>query len=312
MQQRESVRATALSGGVGGAKLLRGLRQILPPGCLTAIVNTGDDAEFYGVHVSPDVDIVCYWMAGIADIERGWGIQGDTFVVVDQLSKLGVDTWFQLGDRDMAVGLYRTKALRAGSSLTDVTRDITELLNVPGTVLPMSNDPIRTKVLTKAGELDFQDYFVREQARPEVIGVEYLGAAHASPAPGVIDAIEDSDVVIICPSNPILSIEPILQVPGVRDALIGHHHVVAVSPIIRGAAIKGPAARLLQMLLGDSNAAVVADLYRPFCNVFVMDSSDTDDTFERCASINPRTHRLDTVMKSYDDAAKLAEELLGL
>jgi LPPG:FO 2-phospho-L-lactate transferase len=303
---------TALAGGVGGAKLLVGLQQAMEPRNLTAIVNTADDAEIYGLHISPDVDIVSYWLAGLADTERGWGIQGDTFTIVQALERLGIETWFRLGDRDLGTCLYRTNRLREGAVLSEVTAEIAGRLGVATTVLPMSNDPVRTEVLTSDDRrLKFQEYFVKERTEPEVAGVHFEGIDGAAPAPAVLEAIEAADRVIICPSNPIVSIGPILGLAGVREALRAHPTVVAVSPIIRGAALKGPADRLLTSLGFRSTASGVAELYRDFCNVFVLDSTDEGEAAKvEAAGMSAAT--TDTIMRDPSTSALLAGTLLGI
>ncbi|HEX2241555.1 MAG TPA: 2-phospho-L-lactate transferase CofD family protein, partial [Actinomycetota bacterium] len=212
------MRVAALAGGVGGAKLLVGLDTALPRGQLTAIVNTGDDATIYGVHVSPDVDIVTYWLAGLADTQRGWGLKNDTFNLIEGLARLGHDTWFRLGDRDFATCLHRTQLLRAGATLTSVTDEIRRALDVRAVVLPMSDDRAPTLLETRDGRiLEFQQYFVKEKTEPEIAAVRL--PQDAKPAPGVLDAIVNADVVVLCPSNPFVSIAPILALPGVRAAL---------------------------------------------------------------------------------------------
>jgi LPPG:FO 2-phospho-L-lactate transferase len=303
------MRVAALAGGVGGAKLLVGLQRVVGPD-LTAIVNTADDDEIYGVHVSPDVDIVTYWLAGIADTERGWGIDGDTFTVVDTLAKTGAEAWFRLGDRDLATCLYRTERLRAGGSLTAVTRDVGAALGVVSSVLPMSDDPVRTRVTTRSGDvLSFQEYFVREKTAPEVTEVQLAGIEGAKPAPGVVEAIRDSDAVVVCPSNPILSVAPITSLPGVRDALREHERVIAVTPIVGGAALKGPAARLLSSLGSESSASEVARLYADFCDTFVVDASDPSQV-ESVAALGVRPVVLDTIMTDHDASEALARALV--
>jgi LPPG:FO 2-phospho-L-lactate transferase len=279
---------------------------------LTAIVNTADDDEIYGVYVSPDVDIVTYWLSGIADTERGWGIEGDTFTVVDALAQTGAEVWFRLGDRDLATCLYRTERMRAGESLSAVTRDVGAALGVVASVLPMSDDPVRTQVTTREGEvLSFQEYFVREKTAPEVIDIGLAGIEGAKPATGVIEAIRDSDAVIVCPSNPILSVGPILSLPGVRDALREHDHVIAVTPIVEGAALKGPAARLLSSLGSEASASGVARLYADFCDSFVVDTSDPSET-EPVAALGVRPVVLDTIMIDHDASESLARALIEL
>lgn len=303
------MRVAALAGGVGGAKLLVGLQRAGGRD-LTAIVNTADDDEIYGVYVSPDVDIVTYWLAGIADTERGWGIEGDTFTVVDALAKTGAEAWFRLGDRDLATCLYRTERMRAGESLSAVTQEIGAALGVAASVLPMSDDPIRTRVTTREGEvLSFQEYFVREKTAPQVTDVELAGIEGAKPATGVVEAIRDADAVVVCPSNPILSVGPILSLPGIRDALREHHRVIAVSPIVKGAALKGPAARLLSSLGWEASASGVARLYADFCDTFVVDASDRSEA-EPVAALGIRPLVLDTIMTDHDASESLAQALI--
>jgi LPPG:FO 2-phospho-L-lactate transferase len=306
------VKTTALAGGVGGAKLLRGLDSILPAGDLTTIVNVGDDDDIYGVRVSPDIDIVTYWLAGIADTDRGWGIKDDTFVVVDALAELGQDTWFRLGDRDFATCLYRTERLRAGATLSVVTDDIRTTLGIGPRILPASDDPIRTKVETADGRtLDFQEYFVKERQKPEVTGVVFGGAGEAKPGPDVLAAIRDADLVVVCPSNPILSVEPILSIRGIRDALRLHPRVVAVTPIIRGAALKGPADRILRSMGIGGRAADVARIYADFIDTFVVDQTDASQV-QLIQDFGVRAVALDTLMVDKQSSIELARSVVEL
>lgn len=306
------MRVTALAGGVGGAKLLVGLDRILGPDELTAIVNVADDEDIYGVRVSPDVDIVTYWLAGLADTERGWGIRDDTFTMVESLGKLGGENWFSLGDRDFATCLFRTERLKAGVTLTGVTQEITRALGVRPRVLPASDDRIATRVTTDDGrDLAFQEYFVKERTRPVVTEVRVEGIADAKPGPDVLAAIEEADVVVVCPSNPVLSVLPIVNLPGVRTALRSHDKVIAVSPIVGGRAIKGPADRLLESLGVGSSAPAVARLYRDFCNVFVVDETD-DVSRPDVEELGVKCVSLDTIMRDHDASRLLADELIGL
>lgn len=302
---------TALAGGVGGSKLLVGLQDALPAGDLTAIVNTADDATMYGVHVSPDVDIVTYWLAGRADMERGWGIKDDTFNLVAGLERLGVDAWFRLGDADFATCLFRTTRINEGATLTAVTDEVRRSLDVPTRILPMSDDPVQTRIVTADGRtLEFQEYFVRERQAPEVREVRFAGIADAKPGPAVVDAIRDADRVLLCPSNPVVSLAPILALSGVRDALRSHPDVVAVSPIVGGRALKGPADRMLPAVGAEVSASGVAKLYADLCDVFVVDSTD----FEETGLIQPpvRAVSLDTVMHDREASKRLAGALLSL
>lgn len=302
---------TALAGGVGGAKLLVGLDRALEAGALTAIVNTGDDAVIYGVHVSPDIDIVTYWLAGIADFARGWGIAGDSFTVVDSLAALGGESWFRLGDRDFGTCLYRSLRLRDGASLSAATDEIRRELGVSSRVLPATDDVLRTLVHTTDDRtLEFQHYFVRERQRPEVAAVTYSGSEESKPAPGVIDSIASADMVVVCPSNPVLSVGPVLAVNGVRDALRVHPNVVAVTPIVRGAALKGPADRILKSMGYGSSAASVAQMYSDFVDIFVVDSSDEGQA-EDIAGAGVTAKVLDTMMPDRDASYRLAQEILA-
>lgn len=301
------MKVTALAGGVGGAKLLVGLQRVLHED-LTAIVNTGDDSVIYGVHVSPDVDIVTYRLAGIGDTDRGWGIRGDTFDVLGALRNLGHPTWFSLGDRDLATCMFRTMALAGGATLSDVTAEIATALGVRARVLPMSDDRVRTIFRTTSGEtLEFQEYFVRERQEPEIASVSFEGIDDASPGPLVLDAIGGADLVVVCPSNPVVSIGPIVALPGIRDALRVHPRVVAVSPIVRGAPIKGPADKLLRSTGSAVSASGVAALYSDFCKVFVVDETDRDEL----GRIEGDARALDTIMVDESASERLARDLIA-
>ena len=302
------MKVTALAGGVGGAKLLVGLQRVVDD--LTAIVNTGDDCRIYGVHVSPDVDIVTYWLAGIADVERGWGIQGDTFGVIEAMRALGSEAWFNLGDRDFATCLLRTERLRIGDPLSAITDDIRASLGVRTRILPMTDNEVATRIVTASGDtLEFQEYFVRERQEPEVSEVRFAGIADARPAPGVIEAIRGADHVILCPSNPVVSIDPILSLPGIRAELADHPKVTAVSPIVQGAPIKGPADKLLAAKGVEVSARGVAQLYSGFCERFVVDEQDEGQAIDiEAAGLEPLV--LDTIMKDHDTSERLARDLL--
>jgi LPPG:FO 2-phospho-L-lactate transferase len=306
-----AMKVTALAGGVGGAKLLVGLQRRLG-GALTAVVNTGDDARVYGVHVSPDVDICTYWLAGIADTTRGWGIADDTFSVIEAMRGLGLDAWFNLGDRDFATCLHRTALLASGGSLSEATNDLAGRFGVEARLLPMSDDEVRTKIVTVDGRtLDFQEYFVKERTLPDVSEVLFAGMSEANPAPGVLDALAEADAIVICPSNPMVSIGPILGLAGVRDALRAHPRVVAVSPIVKGAALKGPADRMLRSMGTEASAAGVARLYKDFADVFVVDASDGDQV-ARIEVEGLRCFSRDIIMSDHDAAERLGGELLEL
>ena len=270
------MKVTALAGGTGAAKLLRGFARVIDPADLTVIGNTGDDAQVWGLHVSPDLDTVTYALAGRLDVTRGWGLADESFHCLDAMAGLGGDTWFNLGDRDLATHLVRTHALRAGRTLSEVTAELARRLGISTRVLPMSDDPVRTRIETPDGWLDFQEYFVREKAQPAVRSVAYVGAERARPAPGVVEAIRDADAVLVCPSNPVTSVGPILAVPGVIDALRASRTVIGVSPIIGRAPVSGPAGTLMRARALEVSAAGVASAYAPWLHTLVVDATDPD------------------------------------
>jgi LPPG:FO 2-phospho-L-lactate transferase len=303
----------ALAGGVGAARFLRGLVAVVPPEDVVAIVNTGDDREFYGVHVSPDLDIVTYTLAGQVDAQKGYGLDGDSFALVDALARFGHPTWFRLGDRDFATCLHRTLRLREGAGLAAVTDEIRRALGVASRLLPMSEDPCPTFVGLRDGRrLHFEEYLARDGAPDEVSEVDLGAAARARPAPGVLEAIADAEGVLVCPSNPVVSIGPILALPGVRDALRrSAAPVVAISPIVGGAPVKGPADRLLRGIGAEVSARGVAALYRDVARGFVLDERDLEDEADVAAlGLVPRV--VDTLMTDASRAARLAEATLEL
>ena len=269
------MRVVALAGGTGAAKLLRGLAPLLPPDALTVIGNTGDDTELWGLHISPDLDTVSYTLAGLIDERKGWGLRDETFNTLEQMPRFGQPGWFGLGDRDLATHLHRTRLLREGRGLAEVTADIAAALAVPARVLPMSDQPVRTRILGPEGWITFQEYFVRDKAQTDVRGVEYAGAAAAAPAPGVLSALGGAEAVIVCPSNPITSIGPILAVPGIVEALQDTDAtVIGVSPIVGGEAVSGPAGRLMAMAGLPVSAVGVARAYASWLDVLVIDERD--------------------------------------
>src|SRR5215470_4110493 len=259
------MRVTALAGGTGAAKLLRGLAAVLDRSALSIIVNTGDDAEVWGLHISPDLDSVMYALAGVLDTSRGWGRADETFRCLSGMAAYGEPTWFGLGDRDLATHLVSTRALREGQSLSTITAALCRALGVTPRVLPMSDEAVRTIISTPDGRLGFQEYFVRDKCQADVVGVDYDGAERARPAPGVLDAIASADVVIVCPSNPVTSIGPILAVPGIADALAAiSARVIGVSPIVAGAAVSGPAGTLMRARGLPISPCGVARAYAPW------------------------------------------------
>jgi LPPG:FO 2-phospho-L-lactate transferase len=269
------MRVTALAGGTGAAKLLRGLAACLGPHDLTIIGNTGDDTEVWGLHVSPDLDTVTYALAGLLDVGRGWGRADESFRCLEVMAGLGAASWFGLGDRDLAVHLTRTAALRTGEPLSAVTARLADRLGVTARILPMSDQPVRTFVQTTSARLAFQEYFVRDRAAGNVVAVEYAGAAEARPAPGVLAALAEADLVVVCPSNPVTSVGPILAVPGVVAALTSTRRVVGVSPIIGGAPVSGPAGRLMSARGLEVSPGGVAAAYAPWLGALLIDPRDT-------------------------------------
>jgi LPPG:FO 2-phospho-L-lactate transferase len=300
----------ALAGGVGGAKLVDGLAAALPAGSLTVVVNTGDDFEHVGLHISPDLDTVLYTLAGLAHPETGWGRAGETWTFLDELRRRGGPTWFHLGDKDLRLHMERTAWLAEGLSLSQVTTHLAEALDVSVPVLPMSDDPIRTLVMTGEGLIPFQEYFVERRCEPIVRGFRFDGAAESRPAPGVLEAAADSQAVVLAPSNPWVSLDPILAVPGIREAIRGKV-VVGVSPIVAGKAIKGPAAKMFSELGIPPSPEAVADHFRGLLRGIVIDVADQGFAAPiRRLGIDVRV--TETVMRSRDDRRRLAGEVIQL
>jgi len=301
---------TVLAGGVGAARFLQGLVKVVPEKDLSVVVNTGDDIELYDLHISPDLDIIMYTLAGVVDEEKGWGIRGDTFRCLDMLKRYGHEPWFSLGDKDFATHIYRTQLLRRGLFLSEVTKRLCEKLGLKLRILPMTDDRFETKIVTAAGTIHFQEYFVKKRAQDEVIGVTFEGVEKARPAPGVIDLISSSDAVIICPSNPIVSIGTILSVKGIRSALEETEaKVAAISPIVGGSPIKGPADRLMRGLGLEVSAYAVAGLYRTFLDTFVIDQADRAEK-ERIEGLGLNVVATNTIMRDQKDKVQLARVTL--
>ena len=300
----------ALSGGVGGAKLALGLSRVLPPEDLLIVTNTGDDFEHLGLAISPDIDTVMYTLAGVANQTLGWGRQDETWSFMETLAAVGGETWFRLGDRDLAVHVERTRRLRAGETLSAITADLCGRLGVGPRVLPMSDDPVRTRVRTDDGWIDFQDYFVRRRCEPVVHEVAFHGAEAADAHPDFLAALADPRLkaVVICPSNPFISIEPILAVPGVRAALADcAAPVIAVSPIIGGRAVKGPTAKMMTELGLTPSAGAVAKRYAELIDGYVVDYADMD----QIAAIRAKVTMGQTMMTTLADREALARTVLG-
>lgn len=301
---------TTLAGGVGAARFLEGLVQAVAPATITAIVNTGDDFTLHGLHIAPDLDIVTCTLAGVINQAQGWGIAGDTYACLEWLGRLGGPTWFNLGDRDLALHIQRTALLRAGNTLSQVTDTFRQALSVPIRILPMSDQPVPTHILTPAGEFHFEEYLVRRRASDAILGISFVGVEAASPAPGVLAAIAEAEVVIIAPSNPIVSIGPILAIPGIRAALQSTAApVVAISPIVDGAAIKGPAVPLMRAMGFAASAVAIAQVYHDILDVLVIDHLDQALAAEITA-LGIRTVVTDTIMRGPAEKAALARTVL--
>ncbi len=299
----------ALSGGVGGTKLALGLSRVLPPGLLTIVANTGDDFEHLGFFISPDLDTLTYALAGVDNLQTGWGRRDETWSFMTALGEIGGETWFKLGDRDLAMHVERTRRLKSGEPLSAITADIARRLGIEVTLLPMTDNPVRTKVATPDGVLDFQDYFVRRQSIPVVTGFAFDGAAAAVPVPGFLAALKNPQLraVVICPSNPFISIDPILAVPGVRAALAAVDvPVVAVSPIIAGRAVKGPTAKMMRELGLAVSAPAVAEYYRDIITGFMVHEEDADATAAFCVPVQATN----ILMRSLEDRERLARAVL--
>ena len=305
----------ALAGGVGAARFLRGLVQVVPPDDITVVVNTGDDDWFHGLLVCPDLDTVTYTLAGAENPDTGWGLAGETFAAIDALERYALPTWFRLGDRDLATHVYRSDRVRAGAPLSTIAAEIAAAWGVRSRLLPMSDDPVSTRIDVRTGdgsvaELHMQEWFVRERAEPPVVAVRFDGVDRAAAAPGVLEALDRADTIVVCPSNPVISIGPILAGPGVREALRRRRdRVVGVSPIIAGAPVKGPADRLMGPLGMEVSCVGVARAYRDFCSALVIDGGGTARAPE-VESLGVHAVVTDTLMRDARVAAALARNTL--
>ena len=302
----------ALAGGVGGAKLALGFAKTLPPGDLVVCVNTGDDDTFHGLHVSPDLDTMMYTLSGLSNEETGWGVANDTFTALEMLGKFGVDTWFNLGDRDLATHIRRTQLLADGKTLSEVTYELNKALGVEQLVVPMSDDPVKTVLETDEGELPMQRYFVGRRAEPKVSEVRYLGAATATTSPGFQDALTRAGMLVMCPSNPYLSLGPILALPAVRQRIRAFPgKKVCVSPIVGGDAVKGPAGKIMAELGKEVSCVEIAREYQDFCDVFVIDTVDQELASQiEEMGITPVVTSI--IMNTTEDKIALAKEILNL
>ena len=304
------MKVCALAGGVGGAKLASGLQDVLPPGDLSVVVNTADDFDLWGLHICPDLDTVMYTLAGISNPDTGWGIADETFETLNMLESYGEETWFKLGDRDFATHILRTSRMRSGESLTEVTAVLSGALGVESALLPMSDDPVSTVLETPEGRLEFQEYFVRRGQRDEVLGIELRGIEDAEPTERVFAAISEADAVVLCPSNPLVSVGPILALPGITEALTSSSGPkVAVSPIVGGRALKGPADRMLASLGHEVSATGVARMYAGLVDGMVIDRTDEDER-AGIEALGMRVLVTGSVMRDAEDRARLASETL--
>ena len=302
---------TVLAGGVGASRFLQGLYQVEDPASISVISNTGDDVEMFGLHVSPDTDIVLYALAGAVNPETGWGLTGDTFAVVDQLQRFGYERWFNLGDRDLAMAIHRTRLLHEGVPMDEIVAGLARAWGLDCTVLPMTNEPVRTMITGPEGELAFQEYMVRLRTELDVRSIRFAGIEQARPAPGVIDALSGAEAVILAPSNPFVSIGPILAVAGVRDALEQTKAVrVAISPIIAGQVVKGPAAKMMTTLGYEVSALGVAKIYDGLVDLFVLDEQDRA-LAPQVEALGMRVLVTDTMMTSMERKAELARDVVA-
>jgi LPPG:FO 2-phospho-L-lactate transferase len=300
----------ALAGGVGAAKLLRGLVKLVPSDELMIIGNTGDDTELHGLHICPDLDTVMYTLAGIVDETKGWGIAGDTFGCLEMLGALGLETWFKLGDRDLAVHIVRTKLLREGISLSEVTVELCKMLKLETCLVPMTNDSVGTKVVSGQLTMDFQEYFVKRAAQDTVTDVLFEGAEKAKPTAGIVEGIMKAERVVVCPSNPVLSISPILSITPIRNALKKTDaQVVGVSPIVGGKALRGPADRIMASLGLEVSAYGVASFYRELLDHLIIDKSDGEQK-AHIEALGMKVTVTDTLMSSLEDSVRLSRVVM--
>ena len=305
------MKVLALAGGVGGAKLAVGLEAALPPGDLSVVVNTADDFDLWGLRICPDLDTVMYTLAGIANPETGWGIAGESFGALEMLARYGEDTWFKLGDRDLATHVLRTTKLRSGEPLTRITADLSGALGVESAMLPMCDEPVATVLDTPDGPLEFQEYFVRRRQRDEVLGMRLQGVGDARPTEAVMRALAGADLVVLCPSNPVVSIGPILAVPGMREALASSSAPkIAVSPIVGGRALKGPADRMLASLGHEVSAVGVSRMYEGLVSGMVIDGVDDGERLG-IEALGMRVLVTAVIMRDEPDRVRLAREVLG-
>ena len=302
---------TALGGGVGAAKFLKGLTGHVPNEELTLIINTADDIELYGFNISPDIDTVIYRLSDNIDTEKGWGLRGDSSIILDSLSGFGIETWFGLGDRDFATQIFKKELALSGKTKTEITRLTASSFGLEGlTILPMSDEPVETWIETTEGDMHFQEYYIKKGMRPEVKGIDLRGIEDAKPSPGILEALAQSELIIICPSNPIISIGPILDVKGIREAVVNSPaKVISISPLIGGKPLKGPADKLMKGLGLEASSSGIANLYKDFLNVMVLDDSDSGEV-EKIESLGIKSFVTDTIMTDDEKSETLSGKIL--
>lgn len=302
---------TALGGGVGAAKFLKGLTKLVPYKELTLIINTADDIELYGFNISPDIDTIIYRLSGNIDTDKGWGLKNDSLNVLNSLSAFGVETWFGLGDRDFATQVFKKELSQSGKTKTEITNLTASSFGLENlNILPMSDESVETWIETSQGKMHFQEYYIKHRMQPEVQGINLRGITEANPSPGILEAISKSELIIICPSNPIISIGPILDVKGIREEIVNSQaKVIAVSPLIGGKPLKGPADKLMRGLGLEASSSEIANLYKDFLDVMVLDNSDSGEV-EKINSLGIKTFVTDTIMIDDEKSKILSEKIL--
>ncbi|MCW4033020.1 MAG: 2-phospho-L-lactate transferase [Candidatus Bathyarchaeota archaeon] len=302
----------ALAGGVGAARFIEGLARVHPEERITIIVNTGDDIELYGLHISPDVDIITYTLAGIVDKKKGWGIEGDSFNFLNMLKDYGIDTWFNIGDRDLATHIVRTDFLRKGLTLSEATERLCKLLNLKVRILPMSNEKFQTRIITDRGNIHFQEYLVKRSSKDQVRDILFEGKKKAKPTPGVIESILNAELIIICPSNPLVSIRTILSVDGIEKALKETKaKTISITPLIGGSPIKGPLDKLMKGMGLEVSSFSIANMYKDFIDAFVLDVTDRH-LKDKIESLRMDVYVIDTLMKGLKEKMRIAENILRI
>ena len=302
----------ALAGGVGAARFIEGLVRVYPEERITIIVNTGDDIELYGLHISPDIDIITYTLAGIVDKKNGWGIENDSFNFLNMLKDYGIDTWFNIGDKDLATHIVRTDFLRKGLTLSEATEHLCKLLNVKARILPMSNEKFQTRIITDRGNMHFQEYLVKRSSQDQVSDILFESKKKAKPTPNVIEFILDAELIIICPSNPLVSIRTILSVNGVERALKETKaKIISITPLIGGSPIKGPLDKMMKGMGLEVSSFSIANMYKDFIDAFVLDVTD-QHLKNKIESLGIRVYVIDTLMKGLKEKTQIAENILRI